>query len=217
VLLRTLLKINCLPISGHKDKLIKTTEIQDNVVGVSTVLDTKTKQAFNQQSDFIRKFLTNNPKANAYQLKSLTSEILTYWNESINPDTERFWIEMKQNNIDFVRKEPLRFALAKGRFRNVEQGIEAKNYLGKLKHFPSFTNRYTQLEIERLDQIIEEDERKRLEVLKKCLAKNAIPQTQYLKFGECMAYFGRCHLFETYFSKVQVEELYTIWKDFESQ
>jgi len=48
------------------------------------------------------------------------------------------------------------------------------------------------------------------------LAKKAIPQTQYLKFGECMAYFGRSKLFEVYFSKEQVEELYEIWKNFKS-
>lgn len=198
---------------GYIDKLLKTTEIQDNIVRASALLDRQTKQAFNQQSTFIRDFMANNPKANSYQLKSLTSEILTYWNESINPDTETFWAEMKRSKIDFERKEPLKFALEKGWFRNVEQGIDAKNHWSSLKQLPAIASNYTQVEIEQLDRVIEEDERKRHEVLKKCLAKKSIPQTQYLKFGECMAYFGRCNLFETHFSKDQVEELYTIWKN----
>ena len=202
---------------GYIDKLLKTTEIQDNVVGASALLDHQTKQGYHQQSAFIRDFLTNNPKVNSYQLKSLTSEILTYWNESVNPDTEAFWAEMVRSNIDFERKEPLRFALEKGRFRNVEQGIDAKKHWSFLKQLPAITNKYTQAEIEQLDRVIDVDEKKRLEVLKKCLAKKSIPQTQYLKFGECMAYFGRCNLFDAYFSKEQGDEIYTIWKEFKSK
>jgi hypothetical protein len=204
-------------VTGYLNKLLKTTEIQDNVVSASALLDNQTKQAYHQQSAFVRDILKNNPKATSYQLKSLTSEILAYWNESINPDTERFWAEMLRNNIDLERKQPLRFALEKGRFRHVEQGIDAKNHWGSLKQLPAIKNNYTQGETEQLDRIIEEDEKKRYEVLKKCLAKKLIPQAQYLKFGECMAYFGRCNLFDAYFSNEQVDELYTIWKNFKPQ
>ncbi|MBS0645225.1 MAG: hypothetical protein JSR97_01355 [Verrucomicrobia bacterium] len=203
-------------MKGNIDQLIRTTEIQDNIVSASVLLDEQTKQALHNQSSFVREFLANNPKANSYQQKSLASQILTYWNESVNSDTEAFWSEMKSSDVAIERKEPLRFALEKGWFRNVEQGIDARNHWSSLKHFPSVRARYSQAEIERLDQIIEEDENKRHEVLKKCLAKKAIPQTQYLKFGECMAYCGRCNLFEVYFSAEQVEELYEIWKNFKS-
>ena len=204
-------------MTGYINKLLKTIEIRDNVVRTSTLLDDQAKQAYHQQSAFIRDILTNNPKATSYQLKSLTSEILAYWNESINPDTETFWAEMLRNNVDLERKQPLRFALEKGRFRNVEQGIDAKNYWGSLKQLSAIKNNYTQGEIEQLDRIIEEDEKKRHEVLKNCLAKKLIPQAQYLKFGECMAYFGRCKLFDAYFSNAQVDELFTIWKNFKPQ
>jgi len=112
----------------HKEKLWRTTEIHDNLIDVSILFDDHAKQAFKTQSKFIRDFLTNNPKANSYQLRILTIELLTYWNESIKPDTEAFWAELQKNNIDFERKEPLKFALAKGRFRNVEQGMDARNY-----------------------------------------------------------------------------------------
>jgi hypothetical protein len=204
-------------VEGYIDQLVRTTEIQDNIVNASALLNEPMKQALYRQSDFVREFLAMNPKATSYQQKTLTSQILTYWNESINPDTEAFWNEMKRSGIDFERKEPLRFALEKGWFRNVEQGIDGRNHWSSLKHLPRITNRYSQSEIERLDRVIEEDEKKRFDVLKKCLAKKTIAQTQYLKFGECMAYFGRCNLFEAYFSKEQVEELYEIWKNFKSQ
>jgi hypothetical protein len=203
-------------VKGNIDQLVRTTEIQDSIVSTSTSLDEQTKQALHNQSAFIRDFLAKNPNANSYERKKLASQVLTYWNETVNPDTEAFWAEMKRDGIDFERKEPLRFALEKGWFRNVEQGIEARNHWSSLKHVSTVRDRYSQAEIERLDRIIEEDEKKRYEVLKKCLAKKAIPQTQYLKFGEGMAYLGRCNLFEVYFSKEQVEELYEIWRNFKS-
>lgn len=203
-------------MKGNIDQLVRTTEIQDEIVSASTLLDEQTKKALHNQSIFIRDFLAKKPKANSYEQKTLASQVLTYWNESVNPDTEAFWSEMKRSGVGIERKEPLRFALEKGWFRNVEQGIDARNHWSSLKRLSTVRDRYSQVEIERLDRIIEEDEKKRYEVLKKCLAKKAIPQTQYLKFGECMAYFGRCNLFEVYFSVEQVEKLYEIWKNFKS-
>jgi phage terminase large subunit GpA-like protein len=201
---------------GHKEKLWRTTEIHDKLIDVSTIFDDQTKQAFKTQSKFIRDILTNNPKANSYQLRTLTSELLTYWNESIKPETEAFWTELRKNDIDFERKEPLKFALTKGRFRNVEQGMDARNYWTKLKMEKSIIDNYTQAQIQIIDKIILDDEQRRHDILKKCLIKKAIPQTQYLKFGECMAYFANCQLFDKYFSTGQIEELYQIWKNFKS-
>ena len=202
---------------GHKEKLWHTTEIQDNLVDGSIVFDNQTKQAFKTQSKFIRDFLTNNPKVNSYQLKSLTNELLTYWNESINPDTEIFWTELKDNGIDFERKEPLRFALTKKRFRNFEQGMNARKHWTKIKNRKEITDKYSQAEIEKIETIIADDENRRLEILKKCLRKNEIPQTQYLKFGECMAYINNCGLWEKYFNKGEVKQLYNIWTNFKSK
>ena len=201
----------------HREKLWRTTEIHDNLIDVSTLFDDYTKQAFKTQSKIIRDFLTNNPKANSYQLRTLTNGLLTYWNESIKPDTEAFWTELRKNDIDFERKEPLKFALTKGRFRNVEQGMDARNYWIKLKGGKSIIDNFTQAQIQVIDKIISEDEQRRHDILKKCLIKKAIPQTQYLKFGECMAYFANCRLFDKYFTIGQVEELYDIWKNFKSE
>lgn len=204
-------------MKGYIDQLVRTIEIQDNIINASASLDEQTKQALHNQSASVREFLANHPTANSYQQKSLASQILTYWNESINPDTEAFWTEMKRREVAIERKEPLRFALKKGWFRNVEQGIDARNHWSSLKQLSAITNKYTKAEVEQLDRLIEEDEKRRYEVLKKCLAKKAIAQTQYLKLGECMAYFGRCNLFEVYFSNEQVAELYEVWKNFKSQ
>jgi hypothetical protein len=202
---------------GYREKLIQATQIHDNLVDISNVFDEQTKQVFKTLSKYIRDFLNNNPKANSYQLRTLTNELLIYWNESIKPDTEVFWTELRRNKIDFERKEPLRFALTKNRFRTVELGMDARNYWIYLKTQATITDNFTKTEIEKIDNIIIDDEKKRFDVLKKCLNKKAIPQTQYLKFGECMAYFANCRLFDKYFTTGQVEELYNIWTNFKSK
>jgi len=197
----------------HKEQLLRTTEIQERVVAASNLLDSETKQALNQHAAFIRDYITDNPKTSLSQLKSLTSELLAYWNETIHSDTETFWAELTANHINFTRKDPLRFALEKNRFRKVEQGIAAKNNWAEVKKLAAVTNRFTKTEIEQIDSIIEADETQRLALLKKCLVKSTVPQTLYLKFGESMAYFERCNLFGNYFTNEQVEDLYTIWSN----
>jgi len=184
---------------GNIDKLILTTKINDKVVDGSTIMDEKTKEAFKDLSKYTRDLLEKEPKMNSYGLNSLKSGLLTYWNESINPDTESFWTELKVNGIDYERKEPLKFALEKNQFRRVDQGMDARKHWTELKNRKEITDKYSQTEIEKIETIIAEDENRRLEILKKCLRKNEIPQTQYLKFGECMAYMNNCGLRNKYF------------------
>ena len=199
---------------GNTEKLILVTKINDKVVECSTNMDEKTKESFRNLSKFTRDILEKEPKMNSYGLNSLKSGLLTYWNESINPDTESFWTELKINRIDYERKEPLKFVLEKNQFRRVEQGMDARMHWGELKKRKEITDKYSKAEIEKIEIIIAEDENRRLEILKKCLRKNGIPQSQYLKFGECMAYMNKCELWDKYFNKDEVQQLYNIWTNF---
>ncbi len=202
---------------GNIEKLILVTKINEKVVECSTNMDEKTKEAFRNLSKSTRDILEKKPKMNSYGLNSLKSGLLTYWNESINPDTESFWTELKVNGIDYERKEPLKFALTKGRFRNVHQGMDARKHWTELKKRKEITDKFSETEIEKIETIIAEDENRRLEILKKCLRKNAIPQTQYLKFGECMTYINNCLLWDMYFTKEEVQQLYDLWTNFRSE
>ena len=204
----------------YKEKLLKTIEVQNRLVTDSKYFDITTKEAFINHSKSFSNLLTNETekeKLTLTQLKSLTNDLLTYWNESISIDTEFFWIALKNNNIDFERKNPLDFAIIKNRFRTVEQGIGAKKYWGEIKEIKTVKDRFSKDEIEKIEKIIEIEENTRFEILNKCLTKKEIPQTQYLKFGECMAYFANCKLFDKYFNEKQVDDLYEIWKNFESK
>ncbi|GAO43735.1 hypothetical protein FPE01S_02_08410 [Flavihumibacter petaseus NBRC 106054] len=204
-------------ILSNIEKLRLTAEINDKVVDSSMLFDTKTKNAFKRLSKQIKEILLNEPKITSYGLNTLKNSLLTYWNESIKPDTEKFWTELKLNGIDFERKEPLKFALDKKRFRQVEQGIDARNHWIELKNQKEIQQRFSITEIQEIEDIISKDENSRIEILKKCLRKKEIPQSQYLKFGECMAYATNCRLWDKYFSQSEVEELYIIWKNFRSK
>jgi hypothetical protein len=113
---------------GNIEKLILVTKINDKVVDGSTIMDEKTKEAFKNLSKYTRDLLEKEPEMNSYGLNSLKSGLLIYWNESINPDTESFWTELKNNGIDYERKEPLKFALEKNQFRRVDEGMDARKY-----------------------------------------------------------------------------------------
>ncbi len=143
---------------GNIEKLILTTIINDKVVDNSAILDEKTKEAFKNLSKYTRDLLEKEPKMNSYGLNSLKNGLLTYWNESINPDTERFWSELKDGGIDYERKEPLKFALEKNQFRRVDQGMDARKHWSELKKRKEITDRYSKIEIEKIETIIANDE-----------------------------------------------------------
>ncbi len=201
------------------DDILKTIEIHDEIIAQSTELDEKSKRAFLNFSAHINKLLSTqdvSKKLNSYQRKSATSEFLNYWNNTISPDTEKFWAEIDTNSIKIERKDPLKFALEKNRFRNVELGIGARKYWTKLRALKVMTDRFSKAEISKIDGIIMEDENKRIGILKKCLSKKSIPKSQYLKYGECMAYFANTGLFPKYMVESEVKELHRIWKNFKS-
>lgn len=201
------------------DDILKTIEIHDKIIDESTELDDKSKRAFLNFSSHTKRLLTTEDvsrKLNSYQRKSATSEFLNYWNNTISPDTELFWAEIGANNIKIERKDPLRFALEKNRFLRVEIGIGARKYWMELKTSKAITDRFSETEIAKIGEIISEDENKRIGILKKCLAKKNIPKSQYLKFGECMAYFTNTGLFPKYMVENEVKELHEIWGNFKS-
>lgn len=200
-------------ILGNIEKLILAIKICDKVVDSSTIMNDNTKQAFKNLSKYTKDIVEREPKMNSYGINSLKNGLLTYWNESINPDTEIFWRELRRDKIDYERNEPLRFALDKNRFKRVDQGMDARKHWAELKALKEIKDNFTKTEIGQIENIIIGDEKRRLEILKRVLRNNEIPKTQYLIFGESMAYMSHCELWNNYFSKVEVEQLYNIWKN----
>ncbi|QCX37739.1 hypothetical protein FF125_04555 [Aureibaculum algae] len=199
----------------YLEQLLMTIEVQNRIITDSKNFDSATKEAFINLSNQIKELTKS--KLTKVQMKSLSIELLTFWKESIGPEVEMFWTELKDIGVDFERRDELNFALQKERFRRVDQEIAARKHWNTIKVLGTISDRFSSSELTRISKIIEKDENTRLEILKKCLRKNSIPQTQYYKFGECMAYFGQCELFDSYFNKKEVNQLYEIWRNFKSE
>lgn len=198
--------------SEYIDTLLKTIEIQNTCFKDSIYFEEEVKAAFVNLGNEYAARITQEPFT-LTQLKSIASSILTFWNESIGVDTEFFWFELKKKGIDFERNDELLFALNKGRFRRVDIGIYARKYWHLIGDSSTVKERFSASEIQEITTIVEKDEKTRFDILNKCFLKKQIPKSQYLKFGECMAYFQNCGLFEKYFLQNEIEELIEIWNN----
>jgi len=199
----------------YKEQVLTLIQVQDDVVKNSRSMDSATKEAFLNFTRISRQQLDG--ELTLTQMKSLVNGVLTFWRESIGVEVEKFWTELKAQNIDFERRDELEFAISKGRFRRVDMGMAARKDWILMRDLASVKKRFSERELVIIDQVIKNDENERLEILRKCLKKNEIPQSKYLKFGECMAYFAHCALFDQYFSRGQIEQLNTIWQNFRSK
>ena len=180
-----------------------------------TNVDNQTKIAFEALNNYSKKHIENaikNQKLTAYEVKSLESEFFKYWNESINQEVELFWEEINKNKLPYQRKSPIRELLTKGRFRHVEQWIDLFNNLEELKKNKFLSKQFTKTEIEKFYELVNAEEEKRFKLVNKCYRKKKIPFSQYLKFGESMAFLERCDLTKKYFTEKERKEIYEIWK-----
>jgi hypothetical protein len=203
--------------SNYSDILLQIIKIQDEIFDASDTIDEATKQGIRLRSAMLISTVANQPKLNAYRFKCLVTELLMVWNHNISPDTENFWAILNSNNLPVKRKDLIKDALTRGRFKTVEQGIDARNHWAVLSGMSLITERFLPEQISQVAQIIAADEQKRHAILQKTLTTGKIAQTQYLKFGECMAYFANCLLFRHHFTQAQTDELYGIWQDFKYQ
>jgi hypothetical protein len=198
----------------YKEHILSLIEVHDRVVKDSCRMDVTTKEAF---LNFTRISLEKlDRQLTMTQMKSLVNGILTFWQESIGVEVEKFWTELSKQNVDFERRDELKFAVSKGRFRRVDIGMAARKEWSLMKALESVQKRFSERELAIIDQVIQKDEIDRFEVLRRCLKNNEIPQSKYLKFGECMAYFAHCGLFSEYFSRDEVDQLNAVWQNFKS-
>lgn len=202
-------------LEQHKARFLLLLEIQEGVAIRSVTMDENTRQALLTMSRRMRNDTV--PRLTMAHFNYGIDEFFTYWNENITPDVELFWDEIRQQGLPFERKDPLAFAFAKGRLRLGDQYIAARKHWAAIRQMEQVKARYTTDQILQIDEMIAADEKKRHELLKKILIKGNLPDYQYLKFGECMAYFSQCGLWGQYFTQQQVERLREIWHPAQKQ
>lgn len=196
----------------EKENLFKAISIGNRIMMESKNIDSGTKEAMLNFSEEIINRVNQkceNGKPNSTLINSYKKDFLTYWSESSSLETEMFWKDLKLNNIEYERKDPLFFALTKNRFINIHQGMDARKNWKDILEFGYINERYTIEEIQKINEVIEKDEIDRMEFMKKCLRNKRIP-LRGMRFNESIVYFDRCNLFSKYFDEETVKELYQL-------
>jgi hypothetical protein len=195
--------------------LLQAVELSNKIFAQSKSGDKQIKlalQALNEYSKCFIEAALKKDKLTSYEVKSIENEFFNYWNNTINEDVETFWEEITKSDLPFQRKSALRELLTKGRLRQVEQWIDLYNNFQNIKE-SGFLNRQFKIEeLVELNNLIEKEEKNRFTIVNNCLQKKRIPFSQYLKFGESMAFLERCGLTRKYFTDTEKGEIYEIWK-----
>lgn len=196
-----------------KENLFKAINIGNRISSESKNFDSRTKQAMSDFSSYVIKRVNEkceNGKVNATLINSYKKDFLVFWSESTSVESEMFWKELKSNNIEYERKDPLLFALTKNRFINVHQGMDARKNWKEVVEFGFIKERYTDIEINKINEVIEKDEYDRIQLIKKGLKTKKIPSG--MRFSDSMAYFNHCQLFSKYLKNEEVDEIYSLIK-----
>jgi len=196
--------------SEYKEQLLRIIQIQNDLLNDFDLLDSELKDGIINFGIYWADRL-DNEHYSLTQLKSIANNILTFWKESIGIATEMFWTELEKNNIVFKRSDELNFVLQKGRFRRVDIGIFANRDWEVIKEFDSIKARFSNDQIVKISNIIDLDEKSRVEILKKRLKRKEIPITQLRNFIQAFTYISNLGLWDKHFTNKEVTELYAFW------
>lgn len=204
--------------------LKKLLEIEKEIV-TKYFSDDYLKQCFldrNTNSRHILDKSIQNNKHIGYTVSGIINDTLIYWNSSLGLDIEFFWEKVGEKNLAFERKDILKTVLEKGLFRDIHIHMAARYNWNDLKMHPLLKKRFSKSEINRIGEIIKKDEAKRLQLLKTCLRKRKVAFSNYLRYGDAIAYFTQGKLIEetrnkdtllnAYFSKEEINTLEAIWE-----
>lgn len=190
------------------NSLLKAFEISEKIFDESKSVDKQVKETIQLLNDYSKFFIETalkKDKLTSYEVKSIESEFFNYWNNTINEEVEFFWEEIAKFDLPFLRKSALRELLTKGRFRQVEQWIDLYNNYQNIKESGFLYRQFKKEGIVEINNLIEKEEKNRFKIVNSCLKKKRIPFSQYLKFGESMAFLERCGLTRKYFSDEEKE------------
>ncbi len=152
---------------------------------------------------------------NSFSIKSMIEDFLIFWNGWISLDSERFWDEVKQRGLDIKRKRSLRSVLNSGRFLDVHEAMSARTQWTDLMASNYVANQFTETERQKLLEIMDMDEIKRVNLFKKCLKNKNLPESSYFMYTDSMAYFSLHKLYEKHFSLLEITQIKKICKEFE--
>lgn len=148
-------------------------------------------------------------KLNAYQRKTLESEILKYWNSTLNIEVEKFWTLVEEKNLPFKRNNTFEKIIATKRFKNVEQAIDIYNDIYN-RPIHDFDNVELRTKLDKLYEVVQIDRNKRIKQFRKWLRNKNVSISDRGKFGENYAYMKNTGQFEDIFGKEEQEIIATL-------
>lgn len=54
-------------------------------------------------------------------IKYLENDFLTYWNESMDKEVDKFWLELYKSGIDFEKKDTIQVVLKRGKIKDIHE------------------------------------------------------------------------------------------------
>ena len=164
--------------------------------------------------------LISKEKPDLSSVKSCISDIMSIWNNSVGILTELFWLQIEIRKLEIKRKDPLIQALEKGYLHHSIRTETRYNWDGLIKS-KLLETRFTNENLTNIKRMIEEDEKNKVMLLRKCLNKPKMVNSNYLKYGEALGYLTKGNLFkdyenkttllDNYFTKEEIRRLDEIW------
>ena len=149
--------------------------------------------------DYSENLLTKGTnKLNSYQLNAIENELLDYWNNYLNFETEKFWHLVEEGGIQINRKPTFEKIMTQMRFKNVEQAIDVYNDLFS-RSIKSYDSEDLKYKLDKLYEIVKLDRDKRISQFRKWIKNKKVSTSDRMKFGENYAYMKRTNQFDNIF------------------
>ncbi len=162
--------------------------------------------------DYSESFINDSDgKISSYQLNSIENELLSYWNNYLNLETEKFWNLIDKNGIRINRKPTFEKIIAQKRFKNVEQAIDVYNDL-YTRPIRNYDNEELKFKLDSLYEIVKLDRDKRISQFRKWIRNKRVSVSDRMKFGENYAYMLKTNQLEGIFGKTEQQTIEDLMK-----
>lgn len=193
-------------------------EISDFISSSSILMSAEEKnlrkEAVSQEKKSLLRYQTDLiDHLSSLSIRGLIEGFLIFWNENLSLDSERFWAEVEKEKIDVKRKRSLRNILIRGRILDVHEAMSARAQWTELMSSTFVAKQFSETEREQLHAIMEADEIKRVNLFKKCIRNQNLPNSSALMYWDSMAYFSMYNLFEKHFNTSEIYQIIKIKKD----
>lgn len=153
-------------------------------------------------------------------IKFFTKELARSWSYWLAVWAELFWKEIDAQHVQLQRADMVLKIINRKRFLSVDEAMMYNRRWQDMRT-SGYLSRYTRVQVAFIDELLRKDKEKRLDLLIKSLRNKKVNVSDYLKYGEAIAYFTDGKLFSDqieddeialYFSQEELNVLEDIWQ-----